>query len=118
MNAVENLVYLVYLGLWWRYKDGEGRVGGRVGAGMLVGLFGGAVFTTGKTVLYWLNEAFSGFANIGHNEPLKLFIFWVIPNGAWIVVPAIIAYQAANEMINALVKSPGAGSTANLKKTE
>jgi hypothetical protein len=52
MNVVENLVYLVYLGLWWRYKDGDGSVRGRVGAGMLVLLFGGAVMTTGKTVLY------------------------------------------------------------------
>jgi hypothetical protein len=28
---------------------------------------------------YFLNEFFSGFENIGHNEPLALFFYWILP---------------------------------------
>lgn len=29
--------------------------------------------------LLGLNEYFSGFANIGHNDPVNLLFLWVIP---------------------------------------
>ncbi|KAK0622357.1 hypothetical protein B0T14DRAFT_147747 [Immersiella caudata] len=55
-----------------------------------------------------LNEYFSGFANIGHNS-VPMLGLWLVTNGVWIVFPAIIGYQTANEIINALAKTP-AGS--------
>lgn len=57
MNAVETLLYFVYLGLWYAYGQppapGARRaVGGRVGGlAVLVG-FSAAVMTVSKTVLY------------------------------------------------------------------
>lgn len=94
LNAVETAMYLSYLWLWWRRggggggegegKGGEGsrqrrRVAGRDGAlAVLVG-FSAAVMTLSKTVLYWLNEAGSGFDNIGHNELFDLITLWIIP---------------------------------------
>lgn len=41
--------------------------------------FATAVMTLSKTVLYWLNEYFSGFANIGHNDVYNLVVLWIIP---------------------------------------
>jgi hypothetical protein len=110
VNLVENVIYLVYLGLWWRERSasGKGELKGRVGATAVMVLYTGLVTTFGKTVLYWLNEYFSGFANIGHNS-LPMLGLWLITNGAWLVFPAIIGYQTGNEIINALAKTP-AGS--------
>lgn len=77
LNVVESLMYLVYLGIWW--ANGKGELKGKA-AGWAV-LFGwaGAVMTLSKTVLYWLNEAFSGFDNIGHNSLGDLVLLWIIP---------------------------------------
>ncbi|KAL2150508.1 hypothetical protein VTH82DRAFT_7071 [Thermothelomyces myriococcoides] len=95
MNAVETLLYLVYLYLWYAYgkppAPGARRaVGGRVGGlAVLVG-FSAAVMTVSKTILYWLLEFLSGFDNIGHNDAFRLVFLWIIPNGAWIVAPLIV----------------------------
>lgn len=83
LNVIETLMYLVYLGIWYRAAGwGEGRskrVAGRAGAlAVLVG-FSAALMTVSKTLLYWLNEAFSGFDNIGHNTPFDLVLLWIIP---------------------------------------
>ncbi|KAK5659764.1 hypothetical protein OQA88_975 [Cercophora sp. LCS_1] len=102
MNLVETAVYLAYLGLWWGSK---GPVGGRKGAVMALLGFVGAVGTVDKTLLYWLNEAFSGFANIGHNPPARLFFLWVIPNGAWIVFPSIMAWQFGADILQGLERA-------------
>jgi len=59
---------------------GEGRILGGRKAGWAVMLgFAVSVMTVSKTVLYWLNEAFSGFANIGHNSFMDLVVLWIIP---------------------------------------
>jgi hypothetical protein len=54
VNIVENVIYLVYLGLWWREKSasGKGELKGRMGATAVVVLYTGLVTTFGKTVLY------------------------------------------------------------------
>lgn len=91
LNAVETAMYLVYLSIWWRRRRGVGGgsggggktqrqvVAGRDGAlAVLVG-FSAAVMTVSKTVLYWLNEAASGFDNIGHNKLFDLITLWIIP---------------------------------------
>lgn len=54
-----------------------------------------------------LNEAFSGFANIGHNDAYSLIVLWVIPNGAWIVLPAYMTYVYGKEILDALETATG-----------
>jgi hypothetical protein len=49
-----------------------------------------------------LNEAFSGFDNIGHNSIATLIPLWIIPNGAWIVFPCYIIYVIGLEIWTAL----------------
>ncbi|KAK1833650.1 hypothetical protein QBC39DRAFT_302500 [Podospora conica] len=119
VNGLETAGYLGYLWIWWanaRAAEGKGNgaVTGRAAA--LAVLVGYSAFLTTfvKTVLYWLNEAFSGFANIGHNEPVHLFVFWVIPNGAWIVFPGILVYKFGDEIINGLTKA-ASGTTRGVK---
>lgn len=87
LNVVETVMYLVYLWLWHRNGvvlpagAGAGRrvVAGRAGALAVLFGFSAAVMTVSKTVLYWLNEAASGFDNIGHNAPLEMLTLWIIP---------------------------------------
>lgn len=93
LNVVETLMYLVYVAIWWRAAPapaparpmetarGSSRksIAGRAAAWAVVVGFAAAVMTVSKTVLYWLNEGFSGFDNIGHNAPWDLLILWIIP---------------------------------------
>lgn len=81
-------------GLLWMLK-GDKVVSGRTGATALLVAYSASVMTSSKTVLYCesnsvrqskatnelsgLNEAFSGFANIGHNDALTLITLWIIP---------------------------------------
>ena len=49
-----------------------------------------------------LNEYFSKFENIGHNDPASLFFLWIIPNGAWIILPSYMIYVFGKEIVNAM----------------
>ncbi|KAK4539092.1 hypothetical protein LTR36_001930, partial [Oleoguttula mirabilis] len=124
VNAVETAAYLLYLYLVYAHGEqaatqgrgapdkaalgrlrglGESRtVHGRVAAGAVVLAYSTAWLTFSKTVLYWLTEAFSGFDNIGHNDPLTLFFMWIIPNGAWLVFPAYMMYVFGQEILQGL----------------
>ncbi|KAK4150862.1 hypothetical protein C8A00DRAFT_45818 [Chaetomidium leptoderma] len=110
MNLAETLLYLGYLGMWYAYgrqaAPGVRRaVGGRVGATAALLGFSAAVMTVSKTVLYssGVNEYCSGFDNIGQNDPWSLFFLWIIPNGAWIVAPAIfMVYGIGEDIITGL----------------
>ncbi|KAJ5996813.1 hypothetical protein N7499_006872 [Penicillium canescens] len=121
LNVIETIGYVFYLwvvysygatvvasrgqrvkkGLLWFLK-GEKVVAGRIGAIALMVAYSMSVMTLSKTILYWLNEVFSGFDNIGHNAPLDLFLYWIIPNGAWIVFPSYNIYTLGAEILNAL----------------
>ncbi|KAJ9629673.1 hypothetical protein H2203_002054 [Taxawa tesnikishii (nom. ined.)] len=98
LNVVETIGYSVYLWIVYSYgkptpvegrgappKSLVGRLAeSRVLYGKLAGwavliVFGTAIMTVSKTVLYWLNEAFGGFQNIGHNDASTLFFLWVVP---------------------------------------
>lgn len=84
LNVVETVMYLVYWGIWYRASaaavGGERkRIAGRAGAFAVVVGLSASVMTVSKTVLYWLNEYFSGFDNIGHNKPWDLILLWIIP---------------------------------------
>ena len=105
----------------WEDKKVEG-----AGLAVLV-VWAAAIMTLSKTVLYcksyllrrsgvsctncWrdvgLNEAFSGFDNIGHNSLAALIPLWIIPNGAWIVLPGYMIYVVGMEIWAAL---DGAGA--------
>ena len=107
LNLAETVGYLGYLWALWRHGEGEGfgrraLSGGWGGIACLCG-FGLAVMTVSKTMLYgecltpfvvstfcmfsWLddfecaglNEAFSGFENIGHNDWSTLVFLWILP---------------------------------------
>lgn len=74
---------------------GEGKyLGGKMAGVAVLVLFSGALMTLSKTILYGkasplssmymlifsgLNEYYSGFANIGHNDLLTLIPLWIIP---------------------------------------
>lgn len=98
LNIIETIGYFVYLYLVYTYgqqEQVEGRgapptsvfgklaeartVYGKVAAYSTLIAFSTALMTLSKTVLYWLNEAFSGFDNIGHNDAVTLFFYWIVP---------------------------------------
>ncbi|KAG9248283.1 hypothetical protein BJ878DRAFT_550091 [Calycina marina] len=90
---------------------GEQRyVQGREGMLALLVAYSAAVMTVSKTVLYWANEYYSGFANIGHNSVMDLIFLWIIPNGAWIVLPSYIVYVFGGEILGGLAVATGTSS--------
>ena len=34
----------------------------------------------------------AGWIGVGHNSPRDLLVLWILPNGAWLVVPGILIY--------------------------
>lgn len=119
LNVVETAMYLFYvwvvvygyerpaeekkrMGVLGTRFWGHMRVEGGVGAVAVLVAFSAAVMTFSKTVLYWLNEYFSGFENIGHNELWDLIFFWIIPNGAWLVGSLYMVCDFGAEIINGL----------------
>ncbi|KAI9838029.1 MAG: hypothetical protein M1819_006183 [Sarea resinae] len=130
LNVVETTMYAWYLYLVFsagRAEPGKGRgaptpsrigwlgarrsiSGGKAGAAVLLG-FSAAVMTVSKTALYWLNEYFSGWENIGHNDPLTLFFVWVIPNGLWLLFPGYIIYVFGREILEGLLIASGGSSS-------
>ena len=84
MNTVEILGYLGYLYILWKYGEGNEGFGRKTVGGGWGGLacltgFALAVMTLSKTCLYLLNEAFSGFKHIGHNDAFTLITQYIIP---------------------------------------
>ncbi|KAH8663485.1 hypothetical protein BGZ60DRAFT_68622 [Tricladium varicosporioides] len=126
LNIVESLMYLYYLYILFVdgkqvAKRGRGALspgvlgwmgeqryvdGGKGALAALVG-FSAALMTLSKTVLYWLNEYFSGFENIGHNSVMDLILLWIIPNGAWIALPTYICYVTGSEIMQGLTMAAG-----------
>lgn len=61
-----------------------------------------ATLSTGtKTVLFFLFELLSGTPSIGHNEWIPVLMFWIIPNGIWIVVPYLVVALTSRRLISA-----------------
>lgn len=110
---------------WFIGASEEGRRKIVDGASLAVTLaFSAAVMTVSKTVLYCehsflplfefakgerctkcdtgLHEYYSGFANIGHNDFITVVIYWIIPNGAWLVVPIYMISELGKEIVDAL----------------
>ncbi|KAI9373425.1 hypothetical protein BJX61DRAFT_533182 [Aspergillus egyptiacus] len=122
LNLVESAGYLYYL--WVVYSHGttaagvgrgshksafswifaDSAVPGRAGATALLVAFGASVMTVSKTVLYWLQEYFSDYENIGHNRFWPLMA-WIVMNGLWIVVPSYNIYVLGEEIVSSLVNA-------------
>ncbi|KAI9246260.1 hypothetical protein BDA99DRAFT_489919 [Phascolomyces articulosus] len=93
MNLVETALNFVYL---WMVSNSQ-----KPGRTSLVG-FSAVILTVAKTVLYWLVEFYSGMRHTGHNELFDYILLWIIPNGAWIVVPSMIAIVLGKDLVNRL----------------
>lgn len=132
LNVVETLMYLYYLYITYAYgkqRTGQGRgapspatigflgqqraIEGRQGVIALLVGYTAAIMTVSKTALYWLNEYYSGFDNIGHNSFRDLLFLWIIPNGAWLVLPSYIIYLTGSEIIQGLSIASGAAISAS-----
>ncbi|KAL1850863.1 hypothetical protein Plec18170_006700 [Paecilomyces lecythidis] len=130
MNLVETAGYLYYLFVVYRYgttvtssgrasrKQNKGLVwflkedksiAGRTGAIALLVAFSASVMTVSKTALYWLNEVFSGFENIGHNSIGTLIVYWILPNGLWLIFPSYNIYILGAEIIGSLETATARG---------
>ncbi|KAF5857869.1 hypothetical protein ETB97_005176 [Aspergillus alliaceus] len=88
-------------GPMWMLKTDK-VVSGRPGAIALLVAYSAFLMTLSKTILYWLNEVFSGFDSIGHNDTTTLILFWIIPNGLWIIFPSYNIYVLGSEMVASL----------------
>ncbi|KAH8673553.1 hypothetical protein BX600DRAFT_508804 [Xylariales sp. PMI_506] len=107
LNVIETLMYLAYVYIYYSQRKpapvtGKLVLTGRPAAVASLLAFSAAVMTVSKTVLYWLNEYFSGFDNIGHNSLSDLIILWIIPNGAWLVFPTYMIFVVGNEILDGL----------------
>ncbi|KAJ6119533.1 hypothetical protein N7523_003813 [Penicillium sp. IBT 18751x] len=137
MNIVETIGYIYYLwivyfhgstvtsgrnarktekGLVWMLT-GDKVVPGRIGAIAALVAYTASAMTLSKTVLYWLNEIFSGFDNIGHNDMSAIIFLWIIPNGLWIVFPTYNMYCLGLEILNALEQATPRGKPGRPKST-
>ncbi|KAL2826886.1 hypothetical protein BDW59DRAFT_62226 [Aspergillus cavernicola] len=126
LNLVETAGYLYYLWVVYKYGTsatsagrgqpksqkglswiltGETVVAGRRGATAVLVAFSASVMTLSKTVLYWMQEALSGFVNIGHNDLRSLVILWIIPNGLWLIFPTYNIYVLGEEIISSLANA-------------
>jgi hypothetical protein len=52
------------------------KVRGKVGNRALIIGFAASVMTLSKTVLYYFNEYFSGWASVRHNDWFTIFLFY------------------------------------------
>lgn len=132
LNIVESVMYVYYLYLLLAngkqvaargrgapkpsvlgFMGEQRRVEGMTGALASVVGYSAAVMTVSKTVLYGASEYYSGFDNIGHNSVSDLIFLWIIPNGAWLVLPGYILYVTGVEIIQGLTIAAG-GNTDDM----
>lgn len=107
LNVVETLMNLAYVYL--------AHVSGWSPA-PLIG-FAAVTMTLSKTILYWLQEYYCGFCAIGHNTMSDLIIYWIIPNGLWIVIPSLIVVRLGKDIAASLhVAERAATKTASGKQ--
>jgi len=131
LNIVESIFYLYYLYIVYAYgrqstASGRGapkpsKVGflgraryveGKHGVVAVLVAYSASLMTVSKTLLYWLNEYFSGFENIGHNSAIDLVFLWIIPNGAWLVLPSYILYVTGSEIVQGLTVATGKATSS------
>ncbi|KAF2275101.1 uncharacterized protein EI97DRAFT_401186 [Westerdykella ornata] len=84
------------------WLSGGRRVQGKRGNRALLIGFAAAVMTLSKTVMYMLNEYFSGFENIKHNDWPTLITFYIVMNGLWIVFPTYMTIVFGSDILEGL----------------
>ncbi|KDQ53945.1 hypothetical protein JAAARDRAFT_136371 [Jaapia argillacea MUCL 33604] len=92
LNVIETFMNLVYLYLLHVLGSPVAPVVG----------FASATMTLSKTVLYWAQEYYCGYCAVGHNTLKDLIVYWIIPNGLWIVVPSFIVWRLGHDIADAL----------------
>jgi hypothetical protein len=50
----------------------------------------------------WLREAISSLDSTGHNSVHDFIVFWLIPDGAWIVFPGYMVYVLQKDIVDAM----------------
>ncbi|KAJ7054162.1 hypothetical protein C8F01DRAFT_1164141 [Mycena amicta] len=63
----------------------------------LIGL-AAATMTLSKTVLYWMQEYYCNYCAVGHNTLYDLLVYWILPNGFWLVVPTFIIISLGKDL--------------------
>ncbi|KAM6494851.1 hypothetical protein JOM56_009474 [Amanita muscaria] len=104
LNVIETALNLTYVYL--------AHVAGWHGA-PLIG-FASAVMTLSKTVLYMAQDYYCNWCSVGHNPLDKLIVYFVIPNGMWIIFPSLIIKRLGQDIASMLVKA--SASTISSKK--
>ncbi|KAI1771311.1 hypothetical protein F4818DRAFT_429685 [Hypoxylon cercidicola] len=108
LNVVETAMYCLYLYLYYTAGVRVARssstkvLTGRPAAVAVLTVFSASVMTLSKTVLYWLQEFFSDFEHVGHNNLYDLIVIWIIPNGFWLIFPTYIIYTLWGEIVDGL----------------
>jgi hypothetical protein len=69
-------------------------------------VFAVSVLTCAKTLLIFLIEAVTHGQHVGHNTTADLVLLYLLPNGVWIVVPALVAWSTGRTLL-APARSPG-----------
>ncbi|KAJ8082775.1 hypothetical protein PM082_008631 [Marasmius tenuissimus] len=78
--------------------------------------FTSASLTLAKTILYWAQEYYCSYCAVGHNDVKTLILFWIIPNGLWIVIPSMITYTLGKDLAAQLNYADKAAKLAKLQK--
>nr|POF17381.1 hypothetical protein CFP56_65248 [Quercus suber] len=136
-NVLETLGYFAYLYVVYTYgvtdeRPGRGApepdampsglrglaqsrtVQGRAAAAVVLLGYSVISLTFFKTIMYMLIEVCSGFDNIGHNSWSRLVFLYLIPNGAWILVPGYLMYVLGQEILQEGVEGGRRGSDVRL----
>jgi len=92
LNVIETIMNVAYL--YYAHV-------GKWAPANLIG-FSAAVMTLSKTVLYWLQEYFCSGCAVGHNSLKVLIVYWIIPNGLWLLVPSLIIMRLGKDLIRSL----------------
>ncbi|KAN0118119.1 hypothetical protein V8E52_005380 [Russula decolorans] len=92
LNLVETALNVFYLYLAHVVKYPAASVVG----------FASVTMTLSKTVLYWLQEYYCNFCAISHNDLKTVVVFWIIPNGIWIVMPALIVFKLGKDIASSI----------------
>ncbi|KAF8347410.1 hypothetical protein F5887DRAFT_955649 [Amanita rubescens] len=77
--------------------------------------FTSAVMTLSKTVLYLAQEYYCHFCATGQNTLKTWIIYWIIPNGFWIVFPTLIVIRLGRDLSATLVGASGYSSAKKRK---
>lgn len=53
----------------------------------------------GKSLFYWVNDAFDGFSHVSHNDAFNLITCYILPNLIWFIAPLFIFNYLGNKIV-------------------